>query len=45
LARLHGHHAALLDGIRTGKALSPELEAELKRVLDTFVEGFGGSAA
>jgi F-type H+-transporting ATPase subunit alpha len=45
LARLHGHHAALLEGIRKGKTLTSELESQLKAALDSFVEGFGGSAA
>jgi F-type H+-transporting ATPase subunit alpha len=45
LSRLHGHHADLLNGIRVGKALTEELEKQLRAALDTFVEGFGGSAA
>jgi F-type H+-transporting ATPase subunit alpha len=36
LSSLRGSHTALLDGIRTKKALTPELEAELKSVLETF---------
>jgi F-type H+-transporting ATPase subunit alpha len=40
LARLHGHHASLLDAIRTQKALTPELEAELKAALDAFAANF-----
>jgi F-type H+/Na+-transporting ATPase subunit alpha len=40
LARLHSKHASLLDGIRTQKALSGELEAELNSVLTGFAETF-----
>src|SRR5579859_5541354 len=40
LARLHGHHASLLEAIRTQKALSGELEAELKSALDAFAANF-----
>jgi F-type H+-transporting ATPase subunit alpha len=40
LARLHGHHASLLEGIRAQKALTPELEAELKAALDAFAANF-----
>ena len=41
LARLHGDHASILEGIRTGKALTPELEGELKALLDAFAKTFG----
>ncbi len=40
LARLHGKHQSLLDGIRTSKALSAELEGELKDALKSFTETF-----
>jgi F-type H+-transporting ATPase subunit alpha len=40
LARLHGHHAGLLDAIRTTKALGEPLEAELKAALDDFSANF-----
>jgi len=40
LSRLHGHHAELLEAIRTQKTLSAELEAQLKHVLDTFAASF-----
>ncbi len=40
LARLHSKHQSLLDGIRTSKALSKELEAELNGALTSFVETF-----
>jgi F-type H+-transporting ATPase subunit alpha len=34
LSRLRGQHTALLDGIRTKKALTDEFETELKQVLE-----------
>src|SRR3712207_2114850 len=40
LSRLRTQHRSLLDGIRTSKALSPELETELKGVLDGFTQSF-----
>jgi F-type H+-transporting ATPase subunit alpha len=40
LSRLHSKHASLLDSIRTEKALSGPLEAELKSVLASFAETF-----
>ncbi|MEH6665537.1 MAG: F0F1 ATP synthase subunit alpha [Brevundimonas sp.] len=40
LARVHANHAGLLEGIRTKKDLTPELETELKSVLDAFVKTF-----
>jgi len=41
LVRLHGDHADLLEAIRTQKTLSPELEADLRTVLDAFAATFG----
>ncbi|HYD26579.1 F0F1 ATP synthase subunit alpha [Brevundimonas sp.] len=40
LARLHSAHASILDGIRTKKALTPELEAELKAAIEAFAKTF-----
>jgi F-type H+/Na+-transporting ATPase subunit alpha len=40
LARLHSQHADLLEAIRTQKALSGELEGQLKAVLDAFAATF-----
>jgi F-type H+-transporting ATPase subunit alpha len=40
LARLHGQHPDLLEAIRTQKALSAELEAQLKGILDAFAATF-----
>ena len=40
LARIKSAHASLLEGIRTKKDLTAELEAELKSVLDAFVKTF-----
>src|SRR5579871_2775361 len=40
LARLHSQHQDLLDAIRTQKALSEELEGQLKAVLDAFAATF-----
>jgi F-type H+-transporting ATPase subunit alpha len=40
LARLKSTKAALLDGIRAKKDLTPELEGELKAVLDDFAKTF-----
>ena len=40
LARVHANHASLLEGIRTKKALTPELEAELKDILAAFAKTF-----
>ncbi|RZJ17917.1 MAG: F0F1 ATP synthase subunit alpha, partial [Brevundimonas sp.] len=40
LARVHSGHKSLLDGIRTKKALTPELEAELKDILAAFAKTF-----
>ncbi|HEY5070855.1 MAG TPA: F0F1 ATP synthase subunit alpha [Caulobacteraceae bacterium] len=41
LARLHGDQAGILEAIRSQKALSTELEADLKAVLDAFAKTFG----
>ncbi|MGZ8364645.1 MAG: F0F1 ATP synthase subunit alpha, partial [Caulobacteraceae bacterium] len=40
LARLHGKHQAMLDAIRTKKALDGELEGQLKAALDDFAKTF-----
>jgi len=40
LARLHGQNADLLEAIRTQKALTPEIESQLKAVLDAFSATF-----
>ncbi len=40
LARLHGQHTDLLEAIRTQKALTPEIEGQLKAVLDAFSATF-----
>ncbi len=40
LARMHSKHAGILEGIRTKKALSPELEAELKDAIESFAKTF-----
>jgi F-type H+/Na+-transporting ATPase subunit alpha len=40
LSRIHGQHADLLEAIRTQKTLSPELEEQLKGVLDAFAAAF-----
>ncbi|HYC68357.1 F0F1 ATP synthase subunit alpha [Brevundimonas sp.] len=40
LARLHSGHASILDGIRTKKALTPELETELKAAIEAFAKTF-----
>jgi len=40
LSLLRGKHASWLDAVRTGKTLTPELEAELKTVLETFTSTF-----
>jgi F-type H+-transporting ATPase subunit alpha len=40
LAFLHDSHKSLLDGIRTQKALSSELETELKGALEKFSKSF-----
>ena len=40
LARIHANHASLLEGIRTKKDLTSDLEAELKDILAAFVKTF-----
>jgi len=40
LRLIRGQHQSLLDGIRTGKALTPELEGQLKSILDSFSKSF-----
>jgi F-type H+-transporting ATPase subunit alpha len=40
LSNLHGKHQKLLDSIRTEKALSGPIEAELKSVLQAFTANF-----
>ena len=40
LARVHANHASLLEGIRTKKDLTSDLEAELKDILAAFVKTF-----
>jgi F0F1-type ATP synthase alpha subunit len=37
---VHAKHPGLLDGIRTQKALSSELESELKGALESFSKTF-----
>jgi F-type H+-transporting ATPase subunit alpha len=41
LARLRGDKAGLLQAIRAGKVLTPELEDKLKAMLDAFAKAFG----
>ncbi|GAD58572.1 LOW QUALITY PROTEIN: ATP synthase alpha chain [Brevundimonas abyssalis TAR-001] len=40
LARIKSKHAGILDAIRTQKALSKELEAELKAAIEAFAKTF-----
>ena len=40
LSRLRTQHAGLLSGIREQKALTPELESELKSLLESFTSAF-----
>ena len=40
LRLLRGKHQDLLDAIRTGKQLTPEIEAKLKTILDDFAKSF-----
>ena len=40
LARIKSKHAGILDGIRTQKALTKELEAELKAAIEAFAKTF-----
>ena len=41
LERLRSQHKTWLEAIRTGKTLTPELETELKSILETFSMSFG----
>ena len=40
LRLMHGKHQDVLDALRTGLVLTPEIEAKLKAILDTFVKDF-----
>jgi F-type H+-transporting ATPase subunit alpha len=40
LARMHSNHAKVLEDIRTQKALSKDLEAELKAAIESFAKTF-----
>jgi len=40
LEEMRGHHKELLNTIRSGKTLTPEIEAKLKAILDQFVKVF-----
>jgi F-type H+-transporting ATPase subunit alpha len=40
LRLMRGKHADVLDAIRTGKQLTPEIEAKLKTILDEFTKSF-----
>jgi len=40
LRLMHGKHQDVLDALRTGLVLTPEIEAKLKVILDTFVKDF-----
>lgn len=40
LARMHSNHSGILDAIRTQKALSKDLEAELKTAIEAFAKTF-----
>jgi len=40
LRLMRGQHASVLDAIRTGKQLTPEIEAKLKDILDAFTKSF-----
>ena len=40
LAKIRSSHKDLLDGIRKEKALTPDLEAKLKSILETFSKSF-----
>jgi F-type H+-transporting ATPase subunit alpha len=40
LSRMRGQHKDILDGIRTQKQLTPELEGKLKSVLDSYTASF-----
>jgi F-type H+-transporting ATPase subunit alpha len=40
LARIHSKHSSIMDGIRKEKALSKDLEAELKAAIEAFAKTF-----
>ena len=40
LARMHSAHQSILDAIKSTKALSKELEAELKSAIESFAKTF-----
>jgi len=40
LRLMHGKHQDVLDALRNGLVLTPEIEAKLKVILDTFVKDF-----
>jgi F-type H+-transporting ATPase subunit alpha len=40
LRLMRGKHKDVLDAIRTGKQLTPEIEAKLKTILDEFTKSF-----
>ncbi len=40
LARMHSAHQSTLDAIKSTKALSKELEAELKAAIEAFAKTF-----
>jgi len=40
LRLMRGKHSDTLDAIRTGKALTPEIESKLKEILDNFSKSF-----
>jgi F-type H+/Na+-transporting ATPase subunit alpha len=40
LRLMRGKHADVLDAIRTGKQLTPEIEGKLKAILDEFTKSF-----
>jgi len=40
LRLMRSKHKDVLDGIRTGKQLTPELEGKLKAALDDFAKAF-----
>jgi len=37
---MRGKHKDVLDAIRTGKQLTPEIENKLKAILDEFAKSF-----
>ena len=38
---MRAKHQDVLDAIRTGGVLTPEIEAKLKAILDAFAKDFG----